>query len=292
MPKIINGTEISKVMREEIASRVSKLSVKGITPGLGVILAGDDPASHVYVRMKEKACGAVGIYITTKRLQADVSQKTIVDLVNKYNNDEKIHGILIQHPLPDGINESFVFSQVNPEKDVDGFHPVNVGKLLIGEEGFIPCTPLGIVEMLHRSGYSPEGKHVVIVGRSTIVGKPLAAFLMQKNKRTNATVTVCHSRTADLHAITRTADILIAAIGVPEFVTADMVKSGVVVIDVGVNRVEDISTEKGYRLVGDVKFDEVEKVAEAISPVPGGVGPMTITMLLHNTTLSAEKLQN
>ena len=192
MPKIINGTEISKVMREEIASRVSKLSVKGITPGLGVILAGDDPASHVYVRMKEKACGAVGIYITTKRLQADVSQKTIVDLVNKYNNDEKIHGILIQHPLPDGINESFVFSQVNPEKDVDGFHPVNVGKLLIGEEGFIPCTPLGIVEMLHRSGYSPEGKHVVIVGRSTIVGKPLAAFLMQKNKRTNATVTVCH----------------------------------------------------------------------------------------------------
>ena len=292
MPKIINGTEISKVMREEIASRVSKLSVKGITPGLGVILAGDDPASHVYVRMKEKACGAVGIYITTKRLQADVSQKTIVDLVNKYNNDEKIHGILIQHPLPDGIDESFVFSQVNPEKDVDGFHPVNAGKLLIGEEGFIPCTPLGIVEMLHRSGYSPEGKHVVIVGRSTIVGKPLAAFLMQKNKRTNATVTVCHSRTADLHAITRTADILIAAIGVPEFITADMVKSGVVVIDVGVNRVEDNSIEKGYRLVGDVKFDEVEKVAEAISPVPGGVGPMTITMLLHNTTLSAEKLQN
>lgn len=292
MPKIISGTEISKVMRDEIALRVSKLSEKGITPGLGVILAGDDPASHVYVRMKEKACGAMGIYIITKRLPADVSQKTIVDLVNKYNNDEKIHGILIQHPLPDGIDESYIFSLVDPRKDVDGFHPVNAGKLLIGEEGFIPCTPLGIVEMLHRSGYPPEGKHVVIVGRSTIVGKPLAAFLMQKNKRTNATVTVCHSRTADIHAITKTADILIAAIGVPEFITADMVKSGVVVIDVGVNRVEDSSTEKGYRLVGDVKFDEVGKVAEAISPVPGGVGPMTITILLHNTTLSAEKFQN
>ncbi|KPK91155.1 hypothetical protein AMJ80_07600 [bacterium SM23_31] len=289
MPKIISGTEISKVMREEIVSRVSELSRKGITPGLGVILAGDNPASHIYVRMKEKACEAVGIYTAIQRFSADVSQKTVVDLVNKYNNDEKIHGILIQHPLPDGIDESYVFGQVDPVKDVDGFHPVNEGKLLIGEEGFVSCTPLGILEMLHRSGYSPEGKHVVIVGRSTIVGKPLAALLMQKNKRANATVTVCHSRTADLRAITRTADILVAAIGVPEFITADMVKAGVVVIDVGTNRVEDSTTEKGYRLVGDVKFDEVKEIAEAISPVPGGVGPMTITMLLHNTTLSAEK---
>lgn len=289
MSKIISGTEISKVIRDEIALRVSKLLKKGIIPGLGVILAGEDPASRIYVGMKEKACAAAGIYTTTNRLPDNISQQAIVDIVNQYNNDEKIHGILIQHPLPDGIDESFVFSQVNPEKDVDGFHPVNVGKLLIGEEGFIPCTPLGIVEMLHRSGYPPEGKHVVIVGRSAIVGKPLSAFLMQKNKRTNATVTVCHSRTADLHSITRTADILIAAIGVPEFITGDMVKDGVVVIDVGVNRVEDSTTEKGYRLVGDVKFDEVGKVAEAISPVPGGVGPMTITMLLQNTTLSAEK---
>jgi len=266
MPKIISGTEISKVMREEIASRVSELSRKGITPGLGVILAGDNPASHIYVRMKEKACGAVGIYTAIQRFSADVSQKTIVDLVNKYNNDEKIHGILIQHPLPDGIDESYVFSQVDPVKDVDGFHPVNEGKLLIGEEGFVSCTPLGILEMLHRSDYSPEGKHVVIVGRSTIVGKPLAALLMQKNKRANATVTVCHSRTADLRAITRTADILVAAIGVPEFITADMVKKGVVVIDVGTNRVEDSTTEKGgYRLVGDVKTTlSAEKTAEKL----------------------------
>jgi len=290
MAKIINGTEISNEIRKEIAQRVSVLKSKGITPGLGVILAGSNPASHSYVGMKEKACAAVGIYTVTKLYSDSVTLNELIEQVDSYNNDPAIHGILIQHPLPNGIDELCVFSRIDPRKDVDGFHPINAGKLLIGEESFIPCTPLGILEMLHRSGYSPEGKHVVVVGRSMIVGKPLAVLLMQKNKRANATVTVCHSRTVNIPAITKTADILIAAIGVPEFVTGEMVREGAVVIDVGVNRVEDASTEKGYRIVGDVKRNEVEKIAEAISPVPGGVGPMTITMLLHNTTTAAEKL--
>lgn len=292
MAEIISGKEISTTIREEISSRVKKLSAKNIVPGLAVILVGDDPASNVYVSMKEKACANVGINSFVNRLSADISQKTVLDLIKGYNDDGKVHGILIQHPLPPVFNEPFVFSQVDPNKDVDGFHPVNAGKLLIGEEGFVPCTPLGIVEMLHRSGNPPAGKHVVIVGRSPVVGKPLAALLVQKNDRCNATVTICHSRTTDLAKITRTADIIIAAIGVPEFITADMVRKGVVVIDVGTNRVEDSSREKGYRLTGDVHFEGVEKKAKAISPVPGGVGPMTITMLLHNTTHSAEKFLN
>jgi len=289
MAEIINGKEISKIIRAEIAERVSVLARKGVQPGLGVILAGDDPASQVYVRMKEKACSDVGIFTVTKRFDEGVSQRTIVETVNLLNNDTKIHGILVQHPLPKGIDEAFVFSRIDPGKDVDGFHPINSGKLLIGEPAFVPCTPLGIVEMLHRSGNAPEGRHVVIVGRSTIVGKPLAALLVQKNERANATVTICHSRTQNLPEITRHADILVAAIGVPEYITGDMVKNGVVVIDVGVNRVTDNTAEKGYRIVGDVKFHEVAEAARAITPVPGGVGPMTITMLLHNTTLSAEK---
>ncbi len=288
MAKILNGTEISIIIREEIAQRVAKLSQQGITPGLGVILVGDDPASHIYVGMKEKACEKAGIYSRSQRLSADSSQDKVLQCLEEYNNDSNIHGILIQHPLPDGMDEPYIFCRIVPHKDVDGFHPVNVGKLLIGQEGFVPCTPLGVIEMLIRSGYSPEGKHVVIVGRSTIVGKPLAALLMQKNKRANATVTVCHSRTNNLHTITKSADILIAAIGVPGFITGDMVKEGAVVIDVGVNRVTDSTREKGYKIVGDVDFDEVEPIVEAISPVPKGVGPMTITMLLHNTTLSAE----
>ncbi|MCH7783207.1 bifunctional methylenetetrahydrofolate dehydrogenase/methenyltetrahydrofolate cyclohydrolase FolD [candidate division KSB1 bacterium] len=289
MAEIISGKEISYTIREEISLRVKKLSAKGIVPGLAVILVGDDAASNVYVNMKEKACVNVGINSFVNRLPADTSQNTVLDLVKGFNEDDKVHGILIQHPLPPAVDESYVFSQVDPRKDVDGFHPVNAGKLLIGAEGFVPCTPLGVVEMLHRSGNPPAGKHVVIVGRSSIVGKPLAALLVQKNDRANATVTICHSRTIDLPEITKTADILIAAIGVPEFITADMVKKGAVVIDVGTNRVEDSSREKGYRLTGDVHFEEVEKIAKAISPVPFGVGPMTITMLLHNTTLSAEK---
>ena len=289
MAEIISGKEISYTIRKEISSRVKKLSAKGIVPGLAVILVGDDAASNVYVNMKEKACVNVGINSFVNRLSADISQNTVLDLVKGFNEDDKVHGILIQHPLPPSFDESYVFSQVDPRKDVDGFHPVNAGKLLIGEEGFVPCTPLGVVEMLHRSGNPPAGKHVVVVGRSSIVGKPLAVLLVQKNDRANATVTICHSRTKNLPEITKTADILIAAIGVPEFITADMVKKGAVVIDVGTNRVEDSSREKGYRLTGDVHFEEVKKIAKAISPVPFGVGPMTITMLLHNTTLSAEK---
>ncbi len=288
MAKILNGTEISVIIREEIAQRIARLSQQGITPGLGVILVGDDPASQVYVGMKEKACAKAGIYTSTQKLSVSSSQDKVLQCLEEYNNDSKTHGILIQHPLPDGMDESYIFGRIVPHKDVDGFHPDNVGKLLIGQEGFVPCTPLGVIEMLIRSGYSPESKHVVIVGRSTIVGKPLAALLMQKNSRANATVTVCHSRTNNLHTITKSADILIAAIGVPGFITGDMVKEGAVVIDVGVNRVTDSTCERGYKIVGDVEFDEVEPIVEAISPVPKGVGPMTITMLLHNTTLSAE----
>ncbi len=288
MAKILNGTEISVIIREEIAQRIARLSQQGITPGLGVILVGDDPASQVYVSMKEKACAKAGIYTSTQKLSVSGSQDKVLQCLEEYNNDSKTHGILIQHPLPDGMDEPYIFGRIVPHKDVDGFHPDNVGKLLIGQEGFVPCTPLGVIEMLIRSGYSPESKHVVIVGRSTIVGKPLAALLMQKNSRANATVTVCHSRTNNLHTITKSADILIAAIGVPGFITGDMVKEGAVVIDVGVNRVTDSTCERGYKIVGDVEFDEVEPIVEAISPVPKGVGPMTITMLLHNTTLSAE----
>ncbi|MFC1554015.1 bifunctional methylenetetrahydrofolate dehydrogenase/methenyltetrahydrofolate cyclohydrolase FolD [candidate division KSB1 bacterium] len=288
MADIINGKEISDSIRTEIADRVEKLSKVGIIPGLAVILAGDDPASHVYVRMKEKACEKTGIYSVTKRMPETVTQDEIEKYVLEFNNDPKIHGILVQHPLPYGIDEPYIFSLIDPNKDVDGFHPVNVGKLLIGQECFAPCTPLGIMELLHRSGNPPSGKNVTVLGRSTIVGKPISALLIQKNKSANATVTICHSGTKNIGEITKEADILIAAIGVPEFVTGEMVKEGAVVIDVGVNRVDDPSKEKGYRLAGDVKFSEVEPKVKAITPVPGGVGPMTITMLLHNTTLSAE----
>ncbi|MFC1557099.1 bifunctional methylenetetrahydrofolate dehydrogenase/methenyltetrahydrofolate cyclohydrolase FolD [candidate division KSB1 bacterium] len=290
MADLIDGKEISKTIRNELAERITALGLRGYQPGLGVILAGNDPASHIYVRMKERACTDIGIYTETERFEEDIDQKTIIDTVKRFNEDERIHGILVQHPLPPGIDENTVLLQLDPDKDVDGFHPVNMGKLLIGEAGFIPCTPYGIIEMLNRSGYSPQGKHAVIAGRSNIVGKPLAALLFQKNDHANATVTVCHSRTAGLSEITKKADILIAAIGSPEYITGDMVKEGAVVIDVGQNRVDDDTSEKGYKLVGDVKFDEVEKIACAITPVPGGVGPMTITMLLHNTTLAAERI--
>ncbi|MCP4726637.1 MAG: bifunctional 5,10-methylenetetrahydrofolate dehydrogenase/5,10-methenyltetrahydrofolate cyclohydrolase, partial [bacterium] len=252
-------------------------------------LVGDDPGSQVYVRMKEKDCEEVGIFTETKRLPEETLQQEVIDIVDSFNADEKIHGILVQHPLPGHMNEVEIFDRILPSKDADGFHPFNVGKLLIGERTFVACTPMGVLELLSRSGYSPEGKHAVIVGRSTIVGKPLAALLVQKDKTANATVTICHSRTQNLPEITRSADILIAAIGSPGFIKADMVREGVVVIDVGVNRIEDPSRKSGYRLVGDVDYDEVFEKAEAITPVPGGVGPMTRAMLLHNTTLSAEK---
>ncbi|MGB9882200.1 MAG: bifunctional methylenetetrahydrofolate dehydrogenase/methenyltetrahydrofolate cyclohydrolase FolD [Methanomassiliicoccales archaeon] len=287
--RLIDGNEIAAQIREELKAKIADLKSKGVTPGLAVILVGEDPASQVYVRMKGKACEELGLYSETIRLPANYPEDALLKLIDDLNANPKIHGILVQLPLPDHINETKVLNRIDPEKDVDGFHPVNVGRMLIGDPGFLPCTPHGIQELLIRSGNSPEGKHVVVVGRSNIVGKPVAAILMQKKKGANATVTVCHSRTKDLPSVTRMGDILIAAMGVPEFIKADMVKEGAVVIDVGVNRVEDPSSKKGYKLVGDVDFEAVKEKASAITPVPGGVGPMTIVMLMKNTVLSAEK---
>lgn len=287
--RLIDGNEIAAQIREELKAKIADLKSKGVTPGLAVILVGEDPASQVYVRMKGKACEELGLYSETIRLPANYPEEALLKLIDDLNANPKIHGILVQLPLPDHINETKVLNRIDPEKDVDGFHPVNVGRMLIGDPGFLPCTPHGIQELLIRSGNSPEGKHVVVVGRSNIVGKPVAAILMQKKKGANATVTVCHSKTKDLPSVTRMGDILIAAMGVPEFIKADMVKEGAVVIDVGVNRVDDPSSKRGYKLVGDVDFEAVKQKASAITPVPGGVGPMTIVMLMKNTVLSAEK---
>jgi methylenetetrahydrofolate dehydrogenase (NADP+)/methenyltetrahydrofolate cyclohydrolase len=288
--KIISGKEIANEIRAEISAEVKEFKDKhGIVPGLAVVLVGENPASVVYVRNKGKACESVGIYSETFKLPETTSENDLLGLIDKLNKDDKFHGILVQLPLPKHIDETKVIDSINPKKDVDGFHPVNIGKLLIGDPDFIPCTPYGVQQMLLKSGYDPAGKHVVICGRSNIVGKPLAAILIQKKDGANATITVCHTRTKDLASYTRQADILIAAAGSPKMITADMVKDGVVVIDVGVNRVEDPTRPKGWRLVGDVDFDAVKEKAEAISPVPGGVGPMTITMLLHNTLKAAKK---
>ena len=286
--KIIDGRKIAESIRANLAKEIEELKKQGVIPGLSVILVGENPASQVYVRMKNKACHKIGIYSEQNTLQADISEEELLKKIEELNNDDKINGILVQLPLPSHIDEHKVLNSIIPEKDVDGFHPVNLGKLMIGLEGFKPCTPYGVQKMLVHAGISIEGAHVVVVGRSNIVGKPVANILLQKMKDANATVTVCHSRTKDLGQITRQADILIAAIGRPEMITKDMVKEGAVVIDVGVNRVDDSDTEKGYRLVGDVKFDEVSEKCKAISPVPGGVGPMTITMLLYNTVQSAK----
>ena len=287
--EIIDGKKIAGTIRAELAEDVKSLTQKGVVPGLAVVLVGDNPASKVYVRNKNKACHDIGIYSEQHTLDASVPEKEVLDLVGKLNRDDKIHGILVQLPLPEHIDEHKVINTIIPEKDVDGFHPVSVGKLMIGEEGFRPCTPFGVQMMLKYGGYRTEGAHVVVVGRSNIVGKPVANMLVQKEDGANATVTICHSRTKDLPAVTRLADILIAAIGQPEMITADMVREDTVVIDVGVNRVDDPSSERGYRIVGDVKFDEVSKKCRAISPVPGGVGPMTITMLLYNTVQAARR---
>jgi methylenetetrahydrofolate dehydrogenase (NADP+)/methenyltetrahydrofolate cyclohydrolase len=286
---IIDGKAIAQSMRDEIAEEVTRLKEKGITPGLGVVLVGEDPASQSYVRAKEKACDKAGIYSDDNRLPEETSEEELLALVDRMNNDPKIHGILVQLPLPDHINDEKVLMRINPEKDVDGFHPLNVGKMVLGEEAFLPCTPHGVIQLLHRTNTEVEGAHAVIVGRSNIVGKPLANMLLQKQKGRNATVTVCHSRTKNLKEITREADILVAATGKARMITADMVKNGAVVIDVGVNRVEDSSKKKGYRLEGDVDFDEVKEKASKITPVPKGVGPMTITMLLYNTLESARR---
>ena len=287
--QIIDGKQVAADMRAELKDEVAKLKEQGIVPGLGVILVGEDPASQSYVTAKERACENIGIYSDDNRLPADTSQEELMALVEKMNNDPKINGILVQLPLPKGINEADVLLAIDPAKDVDGFHPINVGKMMVGEKAFLPCTPHGIVQLLIRSGVTIEGAEVVIVGRSNIVGKPLANMLIQKKPNANATVTVCHTRTKDLLSHTKRADIVIAAAGRPNTVTADMVKEGVVVIDVGVNRVEDATKKKGYRLVGDVDFEAVKEKASFITPVPGGVGPMTITMLLYNTVESAKR---
>lgn len=287
--EIIDGKKIAETIRAELAEDIQTLqSEHQVTPGLAVVLVGEDPASQVYVRMKNKACQKIGMHSEQHSLPAETSEQELLELVESLNRNEKIHGILVQLPLPDHIDEHKIINTILPEKDVDGFHPVSMGKLLIGQDGFRPCTPYGVQKMLSYSGVDPAGKHVVVVGRSNIVGKPIAAMLMQKQKEANATVTVCHSRTKDLAVVTRQADILIAAIGRAEMITADMVNEDAVVIDVGVNRVDAPGTKRGYKLVGDVKFDEVSQKCKAISPVPGGVGPMTITMLLYNTVESAK----
>jgi methylenetetrahydrofolate dehydrogenase (NADP+)/methenyltetrahydrofolate cyclohydrolase len=287
--RIIDGKQVAADMRAELKAEVEKLKAKGVVPGLAVVLVGDDPASKSYVTAKEKACEEIGIYSDDNRLPAETTQQQLMLLVDKLNKDSKIHGILVQLPLPKQIDETKVLLAIDPDKDVDGFHPVNVGKMVVGEKSFLPCTPHGIVQLLLRSNVKLKGAEVVIVGRSNIVGKPLANMLIQKSPTGNATVTVCHTRTKNIAEHVKHADIIIAAAGRPNTITADMVKEGAVVIDVGVNRVEDATKKKGYRLVGDVDFDAVSKKASLITPVPGGVGPMTITMLLYNTVESAKR---
>ncbi|HNR31083.1 MAG TPA: bifunctional methylenetetrahydrofolate dehydrogenase/methenyltetrahydrofolate cyclohydrolase FolD [Candidatus Hydrogenedentes bacterium] len=285
--KIIDGKLIAEAIRGELKDEVAMLARRGVVPGLAVVLVGNDAASEVYVRAKRKTCLELGINSFDYDLPPDCTERRLLDLIRDLNEDGRVHGILVQMPLPKQIDSGKVLLAIDPRKDVDGFHPVNLGKLLSGEPCFVSCTPAGCQQLLLRSGYDPAGKHVVIVGRSNIVGKPLVALLMQKAPGGNATVTVCHSRTRDIAAITRQGDILVAAMGVPEFVKADMVKEGAVVIDVGVNRVPDATKKSGTRLVGDVDFAAVSQKVEAITPVPGGVGPMTITMLMKNTVQAA-----
>ncbi|MDN4607780.1 bifunctional methylenetetrahydrofolate dehydrogenase/methenyltetrahydrofolate cyclohydrolase FolD [Sporosarcina highlanderae] len=277
--QLISGVAIGKELREEIKQGVGKLAASGITPGLAVILVGDNSASQTYVKNKEKSSVEVGMKSEVIKLPETITEKELLDKVDELNNDESIHGILVQLPLPEHINEDLVIQMIDPEKDVDGFHPQNVGKMMIGQETYLPCTPHGILEMLQRTGVEIAGKHVVVIGRSNIVGKPMGQLLLQKD----ATVTYCHSRTKDLASFTKQADILIVAIGRAKFVTDEHVKEGAVVIDVGMNR------DENGKLCGDVDFEKVKEVASAITPVPGGVGPMTITMLLKNTLQSAIK---
>lgn len=294
--KIIDGKQVAQEMRVEIKAEVEKLATEGITPGLVTILVGEDPASKSYVTAKQKTSKELGFYSCQDTQSADITEDVLLALVDKYNQDPKIHGILVQLPLPKHIDETKVLLAIDPDKDVDGFHPINVGKLMIGEANFLPCTPAGIQQLLIRSGTEMEGAEVVVVGRSNIVGKPIANILLQKQKGANATVTICHTRTKDMAAHTKRADVLIVAAGIPNAVTADMVKDGAVVIDVGVNRVGEKPSKKTPGkmvaiLEGDVDFDAVKEKASAITPVPGGVGPMTITMLMYNTLKSA-KLAN
>ncbi|RMG30673.1 MAG: bifunctional methylenetetrahydrofolate dehydrogenase/methenyltetrahydrofolate cyclohydrolase FolD [Methanobacteriota archaeon] len=289
---LLDGKEVSKHVREEIRLHVEQLKEKtGKVPFLVAILVGDDPASHVYVRNKKRACEKAGMKSEVIYLPAETTQQELLDKIDELNHNTDVNGILVQLPLPDHIDEERVIDAIRPEKDVDCFHPYNVGRMVTGNAIFYPATPYGITEILKYYKIDTNGKHAVVLGRSNIVGKPMANMLVQKSEMGNATVTIAHSRTKNLKEITRQADILIAAIGKPEYVKKDMLKEGAIVIDVGINRIDDPSTEKGYRLVGDVDFEEVKDIVSAITPVPGGVGPMTITMLLRNT-VKAFEVQN
>jgi methylenetetrahydrofolate dehydrogenase (NADP+)/methenyltetrahydrofolate cyclohydrolase len=284
--KIIDGKKISEKIREDVKVSTDILkSERGITPGLAFIIVGEDPASRVYVRNKGKACDELGFFSVTEHLPEDVSEKKLLDLIGEFNEDGDIHGILVQLPLPPHINQQRVLEKIDYRKDVDGFHPINAGHLMVGENCFVPCTPAGVVEMLRVSGIETDGKHVVVLGRSNIVGRPVANLLLRKEF--NSTVTVCHSRTKNIKEITLTADILIAAIGKAEYVKSDFIREGCVVIDVGINRVDDPLAKKGYRITGDVDFEDCIEKSSMITPVPGGVGPMTIAMLMKNTYDSA-----
>lgn len=279
MAKILSGKEVSARIKEKLKAEVAALTEKGVTPGLAVVIVGNDPASKVYVGRKEAMCAELGMYSEKYALPEDTAQSELLALIEKLNSDPNIHGILVQLPLPEPLDEKAVIAAIAPQKDVDAFHPVNVGKIMIGNYDFVPCTPAGIMELIAESGVEVEGKNCVVIGRSNIVGKPMSMLLLHKN----GTVTICHSRTKNLAEITRNADILVAAVGRAHFVTADMVKPGAVVIDVGMNRLED------GKLAGDVDFDAVEPIAAAITPVPGGVGPMTISMLMRNTLTAAKR---
>ncbi len=289
--QLIDGKAVAATIREQSRARVAELKQSGVTPGLAVVLVGDDPASRAYVRSKDKMCQELGLHSVRHELPADTTQTQLISLVQSLNADPAIHGILVQSPPPPQIDEAAVIQTIDPRKDVDGFHPQNVAKLALGDRsGFVPCTPLGCQRLLVEAGIETEGSHIVILGRSMIVGKPLALLLMQKGRGGDATVTVAHSRTKNLAAITQSADIIIAAIGRAEFLRAEHVREGAVVIDVGINRVDDPGSAKGYRLVGDVAFDEVAPKCRAITPVPGGVGPMTIALLIANTIQAAEQI--
>jgi len=286
---IIDGKVIADQIKDEVRQQTDRLKrERGITPGLAFILVGEDPASQVYVRSKGKACDEMGFHSVTERLGSSVTQEELLHIIARFNTDAAIHGILVQLPLPPHIKENTIIEAIDYRKDVDGFHPINVGKLVIGQDCLRPCTPAGVQELLVRSGNDPSGKHVVVVGRSNIVGKPIMNILMQKQKGANAVVTIAHTGTRDIASFTRQADIVIAAIGKPEAITGDMLKPGCVVIDVGINRIQDPTAKNGSRIVGDVHFASAVKVAKAITPVPGGVGKMTIAMLMKNTIRAAE----
>ncbi len=285
--QLLDGRETASRIYRELDEKIQDLKNRGTMPHLSVVLVGEDPASKIYVGHKQKACEKIGISSETILLNTDTPEKQLLNRIKILNNDKAVHGILVQMPLPSHISPDSIIEAIDPAKDVDGFHPVNRGRLAVGQDCFLPCTPAGIQQLLLRYGYSPEGKHVVVIGRSSIVGMPMAMMMFQKKKGANATVTICHTGSGDLKPYARQADILVAAVGRENVITADMVKPGAVVIDVGMNRVEDATKKRGYRLCGDVDFEKVKDIAAAITPVPGGVGPMTIAMLMSNTVKAA-----